>query len=46
MEQLPSMLKEHEEKYVVFKENKHLEFWDSYSSALQEAYENLGPVHF
>ena len=42
MEQLPLMLKEHEGKYVIFKGNGHLKFWDSYESALREGYEKFG----
>ncbi|MEK6873168.1 MAG: hypothetical protein AABW90_04215 [Nanoarchaeota archaeon] len=44
MEKLPSMLKDHEGKYAVFKGNDRLGFWDSYESALQEGYEKLGLV--
>ena len=41
MEQSPSMLGEHEEKYVAFNGNNHLLFWGSYEDAIQEAYEKF-----
>lgn len=46
MEQLPSMLKEYEGKYVAFNGNNHLKFWDSYEAVLEEAYKKFGLIPF
>ena len=44
MEQLPSMLVENDGKYVVFRGDEHLGYWNSQSDALREAYQEWGHV--
>ncbi len=44
MKQLPEMLKSHQGKWVAFRNNEHLNYWDTQTDCIEEAYREWGYV--